>query len=360
MALSITLANGDRVGKHEMIRFIGKGGYGQVWLAKDHHIDREVAVKVLDEADATIDEHLKEAKVGNRLSNANLVKVHYADVAEHSGAKLVCIAMDYHEKGSLIDNLENGNMVNLGQVIKYGKDMLRGLGYLHELGMIHGDIKPSNVLIGGDGQACLTDYGVSCHSPTGGPVPYRGIYRPHVAPEVLTDGTIEAQTDLYQLGITLFRLLNGIGMVKSKKAKLGEADYFDLVKKGKVIVSGDWLPIVPGRMKAVIMKAVAVDRTQRYQSALEMQRALEKLSFPGHWCMTSTGQWEGHTAKHIFRFEYLVKPGGLHDFTALCKNRTSGNETRMGYFTSKNLTQKEYTDIQQRFLQYVVTGKDKP
>lgn len=359
MPLSVTLTTGDRVGKHELIRFVGKGGYGQVWLAKDHHIAREVAVKFLDESDATIDEHLREAKVGNRLTNSNLVKVHYADVVEHSGVKLACIAMDYHPRGSLINNLEEGNMINLHQVIKYGKDMLRGLGYLHELGMIHGDIKPSNVLVGTDGQAALTDYGVSCHSPSGTPVPYRGIYRPHVAPEVLLNGTIEAQTDIYQLGLTLFRLLNGIGMVKSKKAKLGEADYFELVKKGKVITPGDWLPIIPGKMKSLIMKSVAVDPRQRYQSALEMQRALEKLSYPGYWCMTSTGQWEGHTARHVYRFEYVVKPGGLHDFTALCKNRASGNETRMGNFSSKNLDKKDYSDIQQRFLQFVVTGKDK-
>lgn len=358
MGLGLIFREGDLVGKHKLIRPIGRGGYGQVWLAHDQNIDKEVAVKLVDDTEATVDEHLREARYGNRLNHTNLVKVHYADVVDHGSVKLAAITMDYHPKGSLLSNLGNGNIIEMPRVIRYGLDMLRGLGYLHELGMIHGDIKPSNVLIGEHDQAALTDYGVTCHSPSGAPVPFRDAYRPHVAPEILNHKTVVTLTDIYQLGLTLFRLLNGIGTIKAKKAKLGDAAFFELVKKGKVVTKGDWSPYVPTRMRSIIMKAIAVDPTKRYQSALDMQRDLEKLNFQGYWCMNAKGEYEGHTDRHLYSFEFVTRPSGVFDFIAYREKKHTGNKNKVWDFSSKGLSRPEAVDIHARFFQFVVTGKD--
>ncbi|HMQ77537.1 MAG TPA: serine/threonine-protein kinase [Flavobacteriales bacterium] len=357
MASSISFSAGERVGKHELIEFIGKGGYGQVWLANDLNLDHQFAVKFLDQAEAAVDEHLREAKLGIQLKNPNLVRVHYADAVEHGAHKLVAIAMDYHPRKSLVHNLEPAQMIRLPNVLKYSIEVLRGLGVLHGLGMIHGDVKPSNILINGYGQAALTDYGISVHSPSGGPVPLRGHYGPHVAPEMLLHNAVLPQTDIYQLGMTIYRLLSGTEVIKRKKRDLGDGAYYNLVTQGKVIGKNEWPPHIPRKVRSVLTRAMAVDPADRYETPLEMQRALEALDYPGYWIATPNGM-EGHTERHVYRYKIDHTDGKVFNFVGYCLHRKTGHENRVSNYCSRDLNRTDAMDIQHRFMQYVVTGKE--
>ena len=159
----VSLNSGDCLYKYELQTRLGGGGFGDVWLARDHSISRDVAVKVLV-TDATIDERLREARIGNHLEHQNLVKMHYADVVQHHGVDIVIIAMDYHANGSIMNRVNAGNFMPIPDVTRFMVDILRGLEYLHELNLYHSDIKPQNVLIGTSNQGVLTDYGIACHS----------------------------------------------------------------------------------------------------------------------------------------------------------------------------------------------------
>lgn len=219
----ISLNSGERIYKYELREPLGGGEFGDVWLAHDSSISRDIAVKILA-TDVTINERLREARIGNQLDHQNLVKVHYADVVPHNGHDIVIIAMDYHPNGSILSRVNSRNFMTIPDVIRFMVDILRGLEYLHELNLYHNDIKPHNILVGAGGQGILTDYGISCHSPAGGSAPHRGFYKLHVAPEVLQDGQVNVQTDIYQVGLTAFRLLNGLGLVRAKYDSLEETN----------------------------------------------------------------------------------------------------------------------------------------
>lgn len=355
MSPHVPLNAGDRLYKYELQARLGGGGFGDVWLAHDHSISRDVAVKVLA-SNVTIDERLQEARIGNHLDHQNLVKMHYADVVQHKGVDIVIIAMDYHSNGAIMNCVNAGNFMPIPDVIRFMVDILRGLEYLHELNLYHSDIKPQNILIGTSHQGVLTDYGISCHSPVGCAAPHRGFYKLHAAPEVLQNGHVNVQTDIYQVGITAFRLLNGLGTIRDKFNSLGESEYYQLVQKGKVVQSVDYLPFVPRKLKSVVNKAVHVDPTSRYQSAVEMRRALERLGYPGYWTCDPSGGFVGHKGNYEFRFEEQPKGAKLFDFTAFKKNKTTDRETRIGEHSTKNVPRRQADDAKQNFMQWVVTG----
>lgn len=351
----VRLNTGDRLYKYELQARLGGGGFGDVWLAHDHSITRDIAVKILA-SDVTIDERLQEARIGNHLDHQNLVRMHYADVVQHNGVNIVIIAMDYHVNGSIMNRINAGNFMPIPDVISFMVDILRGLEYLHELNLYHSDIKPQNILLGTSNQGVLTDYGISCHSPVGSSTPHRGFYKLHAAPEVLQAGHMSVQTDIYQVGVTAFRLLNGLGKVSDKFNRLGETTYFQQVQAGKVIQSKDYLFFIPRNLKSVINKAVHVDPANRYQSAVEMRRALERLSYSGYWTCDPSGGFVGHNANYEFRFTVQPKGPKLCDFTAFKKNKATGRETRVSEYSMKNVGQRQADDAKRNFMQWVVTG----
>jgi len=347
--------SGQTIYKYVLKHSIGSGGFGDVWLAHDQTISRDVAVKLLKQG-ITIDEQLQEARIGNHLDHANLVKMHYADVVQHNNDSLVIIAMDYLSNGSILSKVNAGNFMSIPEVVRYMSDILRGLEYLHELNLYHNDIKPKNILIGDANQGVLTDYGITCHSPDGQPVQPRNAYKLHIAPEVLCSNQINIQTDIYQVGLTAFRLLNGIGSIRDKFNMLGEDAYNELVKSGKVIQSSDYQIFIPRNLKSVINKAVQTDPAKRYQSAVEMRRALERLSYPGYWTMDPTGHFIGCSGRYEYRFEELAQPEKLFKFCAYKRNKASDRETKIAAYSQNKINRKQLTDIKRNFMQWVVTG----
>ncbi len=355
MSQNMVVTPGQVLYKYQLIKPIGSGGFGTVWLANDKTVNNSIAVKILAK-NVDISERLKEAQIGNHLNHANLVKMHYADVIQHEGRNLVVIAMDYHSNGSILSSVNSCNFIPIPDTIRIISDILRGLEYLHELNLYHSDIKPQNILIGDVGQGVLTDYGITCYSPSGESVRHRGAYKLHIAPEILTSEHINIQTDIYQVGFTAFRLLNGIGTIQEKFNVQGEDKYYQLVKDGTVIRSKDYQLFVPRNLKSVINKAINVDPASRYQSAVEMRRALERLSYSGYWTTNSSGNYIGKNDKYEYRFEEKVLPAKLFEFKAYKKSNKSSRETRITEFCKKNLSRKQCFDLKQQFMQWVVTG----
>lgn len=348
---------GEVIYKYQLQNKVGGGGFGEVWLAYDRSIDTQVAIKLLDAKTVSVDERLIEAQIGNRLNHQNLVKVHYADVVDYNGTPLVIISMDYHNQGSIVSKLNSGNFLPLPQLLAYSIDILRGLEYLHEQNMFHNDIKPSNILLGNHNEAILTDFGITCFSPDKQPVVPRNFYKLHVAPETLTQNQVSVQSDVYQTGLTIFRLLNGIGLIRNKLAQVGNwDDYFILVKKGEIAAHQDYQPFVPRNLKALLNKAIDPDPSRRFSSALDFRRSLEKISYPGFWTTDSTGKYFGQDSRHSYFFEELPNGYQTSLFNALKVTKDSGRTTRITRFCGKNLSEKELNTCKITFMQSVVTG----
>lgn len=351
-----TFSAGDQLYKYQLKQHIGGGHFGQVWLAHDLTLAKDVAVKILDEGMAPVAEHLNEAKVGNRLEHANVVHVHYADVVGTPSGSVVVIAMDFHPNGCATSQLNPSNFLPITNAVQITIDILRGLEYLHESGLYHNDIKPSNILIGPKGEGILTDYGISCSSPGLKPAKAPKVYILHGAPETTKNGNITLCTDLYQVGLTLFRMINGVGTIQEIRNSLGGARFEELKAKGKIPRKEDYLPFIPASISRIIAKATKADSGERYQSALEMRRTLEAISLQGYWTTDAKGEYVGVAGNQTFWFETQKTKHG-YKFNALRKRLDNGNETRIARLSSAKLDKRELCTHTKNFMLSVVNGE---
>jgi len=339
--------------KYRLARPIGSGSFGEVWLAQDQAVNHEYAIKILN-VGIGVDQRLREAQVGHAFTHNNLVRVHQADVATNGK---VVIAMDYFADGSITTQANPSGFLPLPIAIRSMIDVLQGLEHLHLNHFFHNDVKPQNILRGPHGEAKLADYGIVGVSPTGAPVMPSSWYVLHAAPETVAGNGIEARTDIFQSGLTMFRLLTGLGSLEAKFTSLGRSAYEAALANNSLISPRDFPPFIPNSVRRAVLTAIDPDPAKRFQSALEMRRALEKLSFSGHWTVDATGQLIGSDARHTFRFEHLSASGRNAAFAAFKTNKQSGRETRVSLFTKKNLTNAEVCKLEVKFLKAVVEGK---
>ena len=259
-------------GRYVLQELIGRGGMATVYRAIDTTLDRPVAVKLLYTSICSesefVDQFLRMERHIARLFHPNLVTIYDAGVADEG-----CFAvMEYVPGGSLRELLARGTRLPVSSVIQVGAQIADALQLLHQERIIHGDVKPDNVLLDDEGNAKLVDFGIahlatttasiSAHS-LGGSVPY-------LAPEQLEHGRADARSDIYALGLVVYELLAG------RKAFDGE----NWVAVAAQRLARDPAPLgdiradLPDGLEAVVMRALARTPDQRYASAREMQQAL--------------------------------------------------------------------------------------
>lgn len=350
----MAFSKGDIIYKYKLIQKLGSGNFSSVWLAKDNSIDSDTALKILDTSFQTVAQLLEEARIGNKLNHTNLLKIQYADVVPYNGGQLTLIAQEYHPTGSTIGLLNNGNFLELPVAIKLFTDILRGLEHLHSQGFFHNDIKPSNILIGSNNEGILADYGITRASSSLGTAIPKDAYIIHRAPETLTGNYINVQTDIYQTGVTFFRLVNGIGTIKDEFLKYSEVKFEELKAKGKIPDIKNYEPFVPKKIKKIINTAVNPYFSRRYSSALKMRRELEKCFYPGFWTMDSNGNLIGKGAKYHYRFEIIAKKDSKFDFIPYKKNISTYKETKIGVHTLKSADIKFIKKARITFINWVI------
>lgn len=328
---------GTQLYKYKVHHKIGGGTFGEVWLAEDQALGHTYAIKVLKPG-ASISERLREARIGHTLDHNNLVRVHQADVARIGQHQYVVIAMDYMVDGPVTRLANPSLFLRLPDVVRLGIDILRGLEYLHGNDLFHNDIKPENVLIGPQGQGMLTDYGIVGVSQDGAPVPPPTFYKIHAAPEIIATNVISAQTDIFQTGLTLFRMLVGLNALRHKFNSLGEQAYYKAVSQAELISASDFPAYIPSRLRRIIHRSTHPTPGERYASALDMRRELEKLNYGGYWTVEPTGDFVGYNGAYSYRYEQRRKSGNNFDVEAFRCSRSTGRETRCRQFCHHNIT----------------------
>lgn len=352
----VALIPGTNLYKYRLVSKIGSGSFGEVWLARDITVQRDYAIKVLHPG-VSVEQRLLEAQIGNRLEHNNLVYIHQADVVTISGDFSVVLAMDYFPEGSVEKLANPARYLPLPDVLRVARDILQGLEYLHARSFYHNDIKPGNILLGQHGQAMLSDYGITGISSNGAPVAAPTAYVLHRAPEVLATGNIGVTSDIFQVGMTLARLLIHLDHLRSVRTRIGPAQYVQEVASGRLLQAKDFGAHIPAAVRRVILKAMHPDPTQRYASALEMRRALEKLAYPGHWTVDAAGNEVGKCGTYEFSHSVAPVGGGKFDVSCTKRNVTSCNTQRIAQFCKRGLTQKQADQLVSDFKKLVVTGK---
>jgi serine/threonine-protein kinase len=264
---------------------IGSGHFGEVFLAEDE-VHGRVAVKVLTRAAGEDDSAWTKRKKGLLAEAQNLAKARHPNVVpvyhivEAEDGKSILFCMAFCEGGSLLSAFERGPM-QLSAVRKATMEVLLGLQSLHHEPMLHRDIKPGNILLNGHGVAQLGDFGLVTDDLILGYGSVAG-YSDHIAIEVWRDLLTSAKSDIWALGMTIYRLLHGKDWYEESPRPVG------VVQKGGFASTLKWLPHIPNQIRRIIRKMMHDDTAARYQSADQVLSAFSRLPVKPEWNCTVT------------------------------------------------------------------------
>jgi len=206
---SSTQAGAVLGGRYELGDRVGSGGMADVYAARDRVLDREVALKVFRQLDAESDRarFVGEARMLAALSHPGLITIYDASLDDH----LPFLIMKLVDGGTLRQRIDTGGGFASGQVATLGTRLAAALGHVHANGIVHRDVKPSNVLIDSTGDFYLADFGLAwalgaAHLTNSGEMVGTAYY---LAPEQVTGTTVGPQADIYALGLVLLECLTG-------------------------------------------------------------------------------------------------------------------------------------------------------
>lgn len=314
----------------EIDRKLGSGFFGEVYLGNDG-IHGRVAVKVLarkpehsdDEWQVIKSSFLAEAQKLSKAKHRNVVQVYHIEELPDGNSIRFCMA--YCPGGSLQSAFEKGPMT-LAVVRKAGTEVLLGLGALHARGMLHRDIKPGNVLLDGASVAQLGDFGLVTDDLLLGYGSQAG-YSDHIAYEVWNGKGTTPKSDIWALGMTLFRLLHG-------KAWYDEApNPQNIVPGGGFVDTLKWLPHIPKRWRRVIRKMLNDDPAARYQNAGKALGALSNLPVAPAWLATVTPKlvrWEQKSKTRLNVVEWKRHALRKHEWSAWSEPLGKGRRKTLG------------------------------
>lgn len=260
-------------GRYSVVRELGRGGMGVVFLARDVALDRSVAIKLLPPALAAEpgfrDRFLREARMAASLAHPNIVPIHAVEATDH----VVFFVMAYVDGESLGDRIRRRGALPAAEVMRLVQEVAFALSHAHARGIVHRDIKPDNVLLDKEsGRAMVTDFGIAravTQTPAGG-VPAG---TPHyLSPEVARGEPGDERSDLYALGSLAFFALTGRHPFES--ATVPALLLRQATEAAPPV--GTLVPAAPARFTAAIDRCLARDPAERWQSADAVAAELDR------------------------------------------------------------------------------------
>ncbi len=255
---------GDEIGS--------EGTNSQVFLAHDVQFDAEIAIKKIDKSKfANVDEFFEEASLLYRSSHSNVVPIHYACQDE----KYIYLAMPFFQNGSLRKKISNFNLT-VREIITYSTQFLSGLHNIHSKGLIHFDIKPDNILLSARGEAMLSDFGLAKQISLSGNAGQDRIYGIMTPPEAFSTDVFARYFDIYQAGLTIYRICVGDNVFYEQYENLHENGELDRYRFRHAVINSqfpslDYFPEhIPLRLINTIRKCLSTVPKNRFSSASEI------------------------------------------------------------------------------------------
>ncbi|MBU1426708.1 MAG: protein kinase [Gammaproteobacteria bacterium] len=267
----------DKIGKYEIVKELGRGATSTVYLALDPFSQQQVALKVFNlhnlrdanRAKAYRKLLLTEASLAGKLSHPHIAKI-YDAVME---GDVNYVVMEYIEGETLEKYGEVDHLMDLGRIAEIIYKCGKALEYAQYQGVTHRDIKPANILLRGDSDIKISDFGAAVVENQQS-TQVSGVGSPaYMSPEQIKEQPLTHQTDIYSLGVTMYRLLTG-------KLPFDAANSYSMIYQIMNIdpqPPSTFRPEIPREMDAIVLRAMSKDLTQRYQTWDEFTRDLVSL-----------------------------------------------------------------------------------
>jgi serine/threonine protein kinase len=334
----------------DIIREIGQEGKNsKVYIAKDHNLNADLVIKEIQKSTITdVNEYFNESKILYLSNHPNVVQVHYA--CEDNDC--IYIAMPHYQNGS-IKALINSRYLTVREILIYACQFISGLHNIHSKKLIHFDVKPDNILISDSNEALISDFGLAKHTNLSGIAGQDKMYVRQYPPEVYDGDHFTNTFDIYQVGITLYRMCNGNDVFDNQFSKYVvngelERDAFKFdVKNGKFPDRDFFHMHIPTKLRKVVKKCLDIDPAKRFQSAIEISNALAEIE--GNeldWCYNEENGDKNWT-KDCGDKGYRLKVDSAGNAVAT-KRTASGRESRITEYCGTSIADAKIKDFIKR------------
>ncbi len=273
------LAAGDQLGRYRIVRPLGAGAMGEVYLAEDPQIERQLAIKTVrieEGRPAEVAERrqrlLREARATGRLLHPHIVTLF--DAGEDRG--VFFLAFEFVEGADLAQRLEDGPPLTLGQALALIRQAAEGLDYAHRQGIVHRDIKPSNLMLTRAGELKIADFGIAKLVGQQTELTMTGsvVGSPHyLSPEQIRGEELDGRSDLFSLGVVLYELLTHQRPFRGETLTTLVYQILHQEPAGLPERRADLTP----RLDALLRRMLAKDRNARFASAREAALEIARL-----------------------------------------------------------------------------------
>jgi eukaryotic-like serine/threonine-protein kinase len=277
------IAIGTKIGPYEILGWLGAGGMGEVYRARDARFGRDVAIKVIEPAFAAdasrVHRFEQEARAAGQLNHPNILAVHDAGV--HEGAPY--LVSELLEGESLRSRLKDGALPPR-KAIEYARQAAEGLAAAHDKGIVHRDVKPDNLFITKDGRIKILDFGIAkLAAPRDDPTRHTGFATDtaagtvvgtagYMSPEQVRGEVVDARSDIFSVGTVLYEMLTGRAPFTRETA----AESMTAILKEEP--AEPLSPEVPPALARIIARCLEKTREARFQSARDLAFGLDVLS----------------------------------------------------------------------------------
>jgi HEAT repeat protein/tRNA A-37 threonylcarbamoyl transferase component Bud32 len=273
-----TLKSGDIIeGRYKYIDRIGRGAFGTVLLMEDTVVDERLILKFLNPNVSQDEEVMKrfvhELRYSRKITHKNVIRIY--DFLYIQG--LYAISMEYFPSHTLGSEVVNDKPVELQRALQFGIDICTGMTVAHQVGIVHRDLKPANVLINQEGLLKIVDFGVAAAQREGDTQLTKTGYvigsPKYMAPEQILGKKVDERADIYAVGVMMYEMLTG-------QPPYSRGDHMSVMYQhvqGKARMPQDLNPALPPGLSDLIMKAMSVDKTKRFQTMAELSAALERF-----------------------------------------------------------------------------------
>jgi len=262
----------SKIAHFTLVRILGEGGFGSVWLAEDMNLGRQVALKLPISKRRETGYLLHEAKAAANLHHPNIVSVF--EVGSEDGQ--VYIASEYIEGLSLRDLLSTGKP-GIERTVELIEDVAKALHHAHEHGIVHRDVKPANILINAEGQPFVADFGLAKRISPDETISSEGQVlgtARYMSPEQASGKTRETdhRADIYSIGVTLFQMLTGHAPFRGNVRAVLHQKVIQDAPSPRTLD-----PTLPKDLETICLKCLEREPDKRYQSANEVAEELQRF-----------------------------------------------------------------------------------